>query len=87
MRLIISEEVKDELTLINYSRNGYDCFAQEYIYKNIPIYLFLERVTTNEENSAVNVYEPIWAESAMSSCTYDNVKQLNNIRKNLKLNR
>lgn len=82
MRLIISDEVVADLTLKKHSRNGYYCFAQEYTYNNIPLYLFLEKIATNEENCPVNVYELIWTETAMSSCTYDYVTQLNNIRKN-----
>ncbi len=82
MRLIISEEVIADLSLINYSKNGYDCFAQEYTYNNILNSLFLERITENEDGCAVNVYELIWPEAAMSSCTYDYVTQLNNIRQN-----
>ena len=82
MRLIISEEVVADLTLKKYSKNGYDCFAQEYTYNNVPLYLFLEKITKNEENCAVNLYELIWTESVMSSCTYDYVTQLNNISRN-----
>ncbi len=86
MRLIISDEVIKDLTLNKHSRNGYECYIQEYIYLNIPIYLYLEKIEMNEENCPINAYELIWTESAMSSCTYDYLIQLNNIRNNFNAN-
>ena len=70
------------LNIKQYSRNGYNCFVQEYTYNNTLLYLYLERVQTNEENSPVNLYELIWTETEMSSCTYDYVAHLKSIRKN-----
>lgn len=82
MRIIISDEVINDLTINNFSRNGYDCLVQEFTYNNIPLYLFLEKITKNEEDCDVNLYELIWTEQVMSSCTYDYVTQLKNIRRN-----
>ena len=82
MRLIISDEVIEDLKIKEYSRNGYNCFVQEYTYNNNLLYLYLERIQTNEENCPVNLYELIWTETVMSSCTYDYVAQLKNIRQN-----
>jgi hypothetical protein len=82
MRLIISDEVIEDLKIKEYSRNGYNCFVQEYTYNKTLLNLYLERIQTNEENCPVNLYELIWTETAMSSCTYDYVAQLKNIRQN-----
>lgn len=82
MRLIISDEVVKDLSLKKYSRNGYDCFAQEFSYNNVPLNLFIDKVTMNEDNCPINLYELIWTEQVMSNCTYEYVEQLKNIRKN-----
>lgn len=82
MRMIISKEVINDLSLIKYSNNGFDCLVQEYVFNNNPVYLFFEEIKTNEEGRLVDLYELIWAESVMSSCTYDYIEQLKNIRAN-----
>ncbi len=82
MRVIISSEVAKDLNLKNYSRNGYDCLAQEYIYNNVPLYLFFEQIKKNEKDCEVDLLEMIWPEEAMSNCTYDFVSQLENIKSN-----
>jgi len=82
MRLIISDEIIEDLKIKEYSRNGYSCFVQEYIYNNTLLNLYIEKIQTNEENCPVNLYELIWTETAMSDCTFDYVAQLKNIRKN-----
>jgi len=82
MRLIISEEVISDLDLKKYSKNGFDCFIQEFSYNNLPTYLFFDKIEKNEDDCLVNLYELIWTESAMSNCTFDYIKQLNNIKSN-----
>jgi hypothetical protein len=82
MRLIISEEVIGDLSLKKYSKNGFDCFIQEYSYGGIQASLFFDRIEKNEEGCPVNLYELIWTESAMSSCTFEYIDQLNSIKSN-----
>jgi hypothetical protein len=82
MRLIISEEVVDDLDLKKYSKNGFDCFIQEFTYNNMPTYLFFDKIEKNEDDCPVNLYELIWSEPVMSSCTYEYNEQLKNIRNN-----
>ncbi len=82
MRIIISPEVAQDLDLKKYSCNGYDCFAQEYTYNGVPLYLFLEQITENEDDCPTDLYELIWPEEAMSDCTYDYVDQLKKMHSN-----
>ena len=81
MRLIISEEVIKDLFLKKFSQNGYDCFAQEFLYNSVPLTLFIDKITRNEDDCPVNLYELIWTEQVMSNCTNEYVTQLNNIQK------
>jgi len=80
MRIIISEEVIGDLDLRPYSRNGFECLIQEYTYYNIPQYLFFDKIEQNEEGHQTSLYELIWPEQVMSTCTFEYVDQLHKIR-------
>lgn len=82
MRIIISPEVILDLHLKAYNKNGFDCFLQEYSYKDVPAYLFFNKIEKNEANSSVELYELIWSEQVMSNCTFEYLYQLNKIRSN-----
>lgn len=82
MRVIISPEVTKDLNLVHYSRNNYDCLVQEYVYKNVPLYLFFDQIKENEKGCEVDLLEMIWPEEAMSDCIYDFISQLEIIKSN-----
>jgi hypothetical protein len=80
MRIIVSKEVIQDLNLKKYSNNGFNCYAQEYVYNNVPLYLFFDKIDKNEDNCPVELFELIWTEQVMSDCTFEYIDQLNKIR-------
>jgi hypothetical protein len=86
MRLIISDEIIKDLLIKKESKNDFDYYVQEVPINGVPDRLYFDKITKNEDNCDVNLYEMIWTAPLMSDCTKDNIKHLNNLRVNFDSN-
>ncbi len=81
MRLIVSPEVIDDLHGIE----DIDDFEFEFkgtdiVEDNIPIPYFFKRISVNEKNKPVNLFELVWTFQSMDNCTYDFIAQIEKLR-------
>lgn len=86
MRLIISNEILNDLSLRKEFKNGFTYFSQDVQISDIVDKLYFHKIDKNEDNCDTNLYELIWTAALLSDCTNDNIRQLGNLRVNFNSN-